>query len=130
MGEVTGHCRTADEEEGRCAAAPLDGTDDDKSGADLSRLLERAASLLHGLGEAFSDVAHRLQELTDRLAQGRFHLAVLGQFKRGKSTLLNALLGEAVLPMAVVPLTAVPTFIRPGQTPAARVHFQDERPPE
>ena len=33
-----------------------------------------------------------LTTLRERLAEGRFHLAVLGQFKRGKSTLLNALL--------------------------------------
>jgi hypothetical protein len=42
-------------------------------------------------------------------------LAVLGQFKRGKSTLLNALLGEPLLPTSVVPLTAIPTFLRAGR---------------
>ena len=60
--------------------------------------------------------ARRLDELEKRLSQGRFHLAVLGQVKRGKSTLLNALLGEDVLPSSVVPLTAIPTFIQYGDT--------------
>ena len=46
-----------------------------------------------------------------RLAAGRFQLAVLGQFKRGKSTLLNALLGVDALPTDVVPVTAIPTFL-------------------
>jgi hypothetical protein len=32
------------------------------------------------------------------LSQGHFRLAVPGQFKRGKSTLLHALLVEAILP--------------------------------
>jgi GTP-binding protein EngB required for normal cell division len=67
-------------------------------------------------------VAHaqtQLQSLAQRLAQGRFQLAVVGQFKRGKSTLLNALLGAEVLPAAVTPLTAIATFIRNG--PALRL---------
>ena len=57
----------------------------------------------------------RLQALADRLEGQRLHLAVLGQFKRGKSTLLNALLGAPALPMAVTPLTAIPTFIAFGE---------------
>jgi hypothetical protein len=61
----------------------------------------------------------------ERLARGRFHLAVLGQFKRGKSTLLNALLGEAVLPTAVVP-----AYRHPDVHPARRVHFQGQREPQ
>jgi len=93
-------------------------------------VLGRAIALVRELGDEFSGDARRLAELTGRLAQGRFHLAVLGQFKRGKSTLLNALLGEPVLPTAVVPLTAIPTFVRPGEALAARVHFLDQRKPQ
>lgn len=72
-------------------------------------------------------LAARLQELQTRLDAGRFHLAVLGQFKRGKSTLLNALLGEPFLPMSVVPLTAIPTLITYGPARTVRVIFQDGR---
>jgi len=57
----------------------------------------------------------RLQQLLSRLKEQRLQLAVLGQFKRGKSTFLNALLGAPVLPMAVTPLTAIPTFIEHGE---------------
>jgi hypothetical protein len=46
---------------------------------------------------------------------------VLGQFKRGKSTLLNALLGMPLLPTGVVPVTAIPTFIAAGAAPELRV---------
>jgi hypothetical protein len=42
-----------------------------------------------------------------RLSASRFQLAAAGQFKRGKSSLLNALLGIPVLPTGVVPLTAI-----------------------
>lgn len=64
-----------------------------------------------------------LDTLKKRLEEQRFHLAILGQFKRGKSTLLNALLGEVVLPVSVIPLTAIPTFVRPGDQRYARVVF-------
>lgn len=52
--------------------------------------------------------------LGERLAADRFQVAVLGQFKRGKSTLLNALIGLPLLPTGVVPVTAIPTFLQAG----------------
>lgn len=67
----------------------------------------------------------RLRELRDQLREGRLHVAVLGQFKRGKSTFLNALLGETVLPVSVLPLTAVPVLLLSGDSMSARVHFLD-----
>jgi GTP-binding protein EngB required for normal cell division len=64
--------------------------------------------------------------LAQRLAEGRFYVACLGQFKRGKSTLLNALVGHAVLPTGVAPVTSVVTVIRYGERRAARVRLRDE----
>lgn len=63
-------------------------------------------------------------ELGRRLREEIFHLVVVGQFKRGKSTVINALLGKAVLPMGAVPLTSVVTVIRYGDAPAATVDFE------
>lgn len=71
-----------------------------------------------------------LVNLLERLQNARLQLAVLGQFKRGKSTFINALLGEPYLPAAVVPATAVPTFIAWGPTPLILVIYQDNRPAE
>jgi ribosome biogenesis GTPase A len=56
----------------------------------------------------------RLSRLRTRLDEGLLRVAVLGQFKRGKSTLLNALLGVPLLPTGVTPVTAIPTFIKAG----------------
>jgi len=44
----------------------------------------------------------KIDRLIDKLRQNRFNLVVLGAFKRGKSTLINALLGKPVLPTAIV----------------------------
>jgi ribosome biogenesis GTPase A len=62
-----------------------------------------------------------------RVAEDRFNLVVLGEFKRGKSTLINALLGRAVLPTGVVPLTSVVTAIGPGDRDRLVVRYGDGR---
>jgi predicted GTPase len=51
------------------------------------------------------------------LREDRFQLTVLGEFSRGKSTLLNALLGGAVLPRAVVPCNASLVRMQYSDTP-------------
>ena len=97
---------------------------------DVRSLLERLRRCLDEIGPEFARDERRVAELSDRLQQGRFHLAVLGQFKRGKSTLLNALLGEPLLPASVVPLTAIPTFLRAGRQWQAKVAYTDGHPGE
>lgn len=62
-----------------------------------------------------------------RLAEDRFNLVVLGEFKRGKSTLINALLRRNVLPTGVVPLTSVVTTIARGDEDRLRIYFHDGR---
>ena len=96
----------------------------------LEDLIQESAAAVDGMGELDPGLAGRLRGLLGRLREGRFHLAVLGQFKRGKSTFVNALLGAPVLPTSVVPLTALPTFLRWGEGPRARVQFQDGRSQE
>jgi Dynamin family len=87
-----------------------------------SRLL-RLADLAQKLGA--EPVAEEARELAARVAEGRFYVACVGQFKRGKSTLLNALVGYAVVPTGFIPVTAVPTVIRFGDKPHARVRMRD-----
>lgn len=86
-------------------AAPYDQLEDQL--AELQQALTE-------MGPDFSGLVSRVEDLHHRFKEERFRLAVLGQFKRGKSTLLNALLGEPLLPTGVVPLTAVPTTLRYG----------------
>jgi hypothetical protein len=55
------------------------------------------------------------QALLARLAEDRFNLAVLGQFSRGKSSLMNAILGVDRLPTGLLPHTSVITFVTYGE---------------
>ncbi|HTZ49840.1 MAG TPA: dynamin family protein [Verrucomicrobiae bacterium] len=70
------------------------------------------------------DVADESARLATRLTEGRFYVACIGQFKRGKSTLLNALVADAVLPTGIIPVTAIPTVLRYGANKHARVRFR------
>jgi hypothetical protein len=65
----------------------------------------------------------RLRELKDKLTEQHFNLVVMGQFKRGKSTFINALLGAEIVPIAIVPLTSVVTILRFGPEPKGVVHY-------
>jgi len=90
--------------------------------SDLDEMRTRAEEL--SAAAAGRPEADRARRLLDRLRAGRFVVAVVGEFKRGKSTLVNALLGDEVVPSGVLPLTAVATDVRYGE-PAAVVELRD-----
>ena len=83
---------------------------------DLIAVVRGLSSVASDLGLA--DRAARLDQVEQRLVDSRFRLMVLGEFKRGKSTLVNALLGAPVLPTKVAPCTAMITVVKHGQTAA------------
>ena len=97
-------------------------TDRDMQDVHMEFPLLRLAGLAEELGS--ERVREEATALAQRASEGRFYVACLGQFKRGKSTLLNALLGDRILPTGVLPLTTVPTVVRPGGSRGARVRFQ------
>ncbi len=63
-----------------------------------------------------------LGRLAARVRDDRFKVLVLGEFKRGKSTLINALLGEEVLPAYARPCTAIINEVKWGEPPRAMLH--------
>ncbi len=81
---------------------------------DLARLASEAGA---------PGIASEATAVSERIAEGRFYVACVGQFKRGKSSLLNALVGRAIVPVGVLPVTSVPTVLRYGERLGARVRF-------
>ena len=65
------------------------------------------------------------RDLLTRLAEDRFNLLVVGRFSRGKSTLMNAILGGDLLPTGIVPLTSVITTVRYGSRQQVVLNFND-----
>lgn len=65
-----------------------------------------------------------LGTLRQKIQDSRLKILVAGQFKAGKSTMVNALLGEEVLPAYSTPCTAVITEIEYGEEPRAVLSFK------
>ena len=65
--------------------------------------------------------------LRERLGAGRLRVLVVGEAKRGKSTLVNALLGRKILPTGVTPLTSVATTVMHGTSECLDARFLDGR---
>jgi hypothetical protein len=63
------------------------------------------------------DLAERLDRAAHRLRADDVAVAVVGEFKQGKSTLVNALLRTDICPVDSDVVTAVPTVLRFGRPP-------------
>ena len=69
-------------------------------------------------------VRSQLAEVRTRLERSTIDVTILGHVNRGKSTLLNALVGEQVSSMRVTPETAVPVWVEAGERNCA-VEYSD-----
>jgi GTPase Era involved in 16S rRNA processing len=85
--------------------------------------LASAAALLEPLLPAQRRAA--LHDAVARVAQGHARVLVLGEAKRGKSTLVNALFGQPLLPTGALPLTSVTTVVAVGAAAEAEVRYRD-----
>ena len=65
-----------------------------------------------------------VRDVFARLAEDRFNLVVVGRFSRGKTSLMNAMLGTDRLPTGVVPATSVITTVSYGTEEKAVLYYQ------
>jgi len=95
---------------------------------DYAQFRDALFGILAQLEGTVRDVTSKsLGETRTKLEEEAFNLVVLGQFKRGKSTFINALLGENILPTAIVPLTSVVTILRYGPKLKVEVEYMNDR---
>jgi dynamin family protein len=73
------------------------------------------------------DLVDRLRATRRRLVDPAFHVFVVGEFKQGKSSLVNALLNAPICPVDDDIATSVPTAVGYAEQPKAAVVF---RPPD
>lgn len=71
-----------------------------------------------------------IDAVLQRLETNSFSIAVVGEFKRGKSTFINALLGREILPSDILPTTATLNRVTYGLKPLVKIRFKDGREEE
>ncbi len=94
-----------------------------QTGANLAALMKRTIQIAENAGK--TDIAELVSDALNKVEQNLVYIVVLGEFKRGKSTFINALLGDNILPTAVIPLTSVITKILYGKDKSVVVHYQN-----
>jgi GTPase SAR1 family protein len=92
----------------------------------LQGIFCRAQELLAALD--LKSEAGALKDNQERLSSDAFKVLVVGEFKRGKSTFINTLLGEEVLPAYSIPCTAVINEIKYSEEKKAVLHFSNPLP--
>ena len=99
-------------------------------GAGYDTIKLKLADIVRGLMQLAREREHernaaRAQDLLARLAEDRFQLAVVGRFNGGKSSLMNAVVGQALLPTGIRPLTSVITSVCYGSRSGIEVSFRN-----
>jgi GTPase Era involved in 16S rRNA processing len=102
---------------------------------DLKTYKDTVATLIRDLEELgdysialnMTGNAAAIGEVVTRLREDAFNVAVIGEFRRGKSTFINALLGENILPTDILPTTAAPNKVTWAMTPSAKIEYLDGR---
>lgn len=85
--------------------------------AEMTALLSDARAQATRCGR--TDLSGRLDALSEQVADPTMRVVVVGQFKQGKSALVNALVGGQVCPVDDVVGTSVPTVVSFGDAAAA-----------
>ena len=97
-----------------------------KEQEELSQLIAEGSGVVESLDmERFRDDLARLSEA---VKNDSFKVQIVGTFKNGKSTFINSILGEEIMPAYALPCTAIVNEIKWGETKRAVVHFREPIP--
>lgn len=96
-----------------------------KNQKELADILRGASEVTCGLNMSKEK---ELSELSARVQNDTFKIMVTGTFKNGKSTFINALLGEEILPAYALPCTAVINEVKYGKEKKAILYFRNPLP--
>jgi len=89
-------------------------------------ILTQLEKILKKSGWEFNLIEGKIKENIAKLQSEQIVVSVIGQFKRGKSSVINALLSEEILPISVLPLTAIPVFIYYGEKYGLQIKTKKE----
>lgn len=86
---------------------------------ELIKLVEQGIALVSATERP--DLCQRLEQTRQRLLDQSTRVIVVGEFKQGKSQLINALVNAPVCPVDTDIATSVPTVVRHGSVPSATI---------
>jgi len=92
---------------------------------ELAALVREVSGVMRRL-EVTKNRMEYIEQLEDTVLRDAFKVLVLGEFKTGKSTFINALLGEQVLPSYATPTTAIINEVKWREESGAVLHFRDK----
>lgn len=92
----------------------------------LSKILADASDVSGKL--SMTQFGSTLRTLSEKVHDDVFRVLIVGTFKNGKSTFINSLLGEEILPAYSLPATAVINEVKYGKERRAVLHFRDPLP--
>ncbi len=95
-----------------------------KKGEVLEKIIRKQLNFLNALN--MKTWVETINNLSERVKFDNFKVLVVGEFKRGKSTFINALLGEEILPSYAKPTTAIINEVKWGETRRAVLHFSSD----
>ena len=106
-----------------------EGSNRDVGKEEILQLIDLAERNISGLDtqENMWNVI-KLKNMRNQICSHTWKLAVIGNYKSGKSTFINALLGCEILPAYAIPTTAVTSIVRYGESPKAVIHFLQPLP--
>lgn len=90
------------------------------------RLINDIAATLAEMGEATADDRRRLLDVVTDLRDLFFLVVVIGEFNAGKSSFINAILGDDLLPVGITPTTETIELIRYADTAARTPQLKDD----
>lgn len=97
-----------------------------KKQEDLSKIISETSTIMNDL--SLPKFSERLQQLAAQVSNDSFKIQIVGTFKNGKSTFINALLGEDILPNKALPCTAVINEVKYGDKKSAKLTFCNPLP--
>ena len=66
-----------------------------------------------------------LESAAEKMRNKTFTVGIMGEFRRGKSTVINALLGSSIIPSDIIPTSATLNYVRWDTKPGAVINFKD-----
>lgn len=99
----------------------------------IANLREKAVELINDIAMAINDESdgsmtdrERLQECAQDLSDMFFLVAIIGEFNAGKSTFVNSLIGETLLPIGITPTTEYIELVRFSEEPQRIPNVRNE----